>query len=130
VAFKIPKSFLRALAEAKKYTPADPKIREMMLKAGLGIDLKNPENSALPGMGTMNRYKPPGWGQGSIQASGKQLERFGPTKPNRPPHKIRGRTMEQALAENKAFRERPRIPTGLTAQRKAKQAQEKSRHRS
>jgi hypothetical protein len=110
VAFKIPKPFLKALAESKKYTPADPKIREMMLKAGLGIDLKNPEKSALPGMGGLR----------SGRAFGKPPLEFGGPKPSSPPAKVRGRTLEQALASHKAIRDRPRIPTGITAERKAK----------
>jgi hypothetical protein len=113
MAFKIPKAFLRALGEAKKYTPADPKIREMMLKAGLGIDLKNPEKSALPGMGGLR----------SGRAFGKPPLEFGGPKPSSPPAKIRGRNLEQALASSKYVRDRPRIPTGLSAQAKAKRGE-------
>jgi hypothetical protein len=130
VAFKIPKPFLRALGEAKKYTPLDPKIFQMMMKAGIGVDPKDLKGTApFPGMGSMGRYQPKGWGPGSVMASGKNLERFGPRKPSRADELqsgVRKEKLTQALARNNKPK-RQGIPTGLTAQRKA---QEKSRHRS
>jgi hypothetical protein len=129
VAFKIPKPFLRALGEAKKYTPLDPKIFQMMMKAGIGVDPKDLKGTAPLPLGTMGRYQPKGWGQGSIMASGKNLERFGPRKPSRADELqsgVRREKLTQALARNNKPK-RQGIPTGLTAQRKA---QEKSRHRS
>ncbi len=113
-----------ALSKAKKYTPLDPTIFRMMMKAGIGVDPHDIRGTAPLPMGRLSaRGLNPPLRTGPLE--------FGGPRPTAPPAKIRGRTMEQALASNKAHRERPRIPTGLSAQAKAKrEAQEKSRHRS
>jgi hypothetical protein len=129
VAFKIPKAFLRALGETKKYTPLDPKIFQMMMKASIGVDPKDLKGTAPLPLGTMGRYRPQGFGQGSVMASGKNLERFGPRRGSRLDEVESGnrkQKLTQALARNNKPK-RQGIPTGLTAQRKA---MEKSRHRS
>jgi hypothetical protein len=107
--FSLPPLF-EALGKGKKYTPLDPEIFRMMMKAGIGVDPKNLRGTAPLPVGGLR---------------GGPLE-FGGVRPTPP----RNPKLTQALAGNKSRVQREGIPTGLTAQRKAKQAQEKSRHRS
>ena len=113
---------MRALGKAKRssqsalrYTPLDPKIRAMMLKAGLGVDISNPERSALPGMGSLRPSR-------GLAGKG-PLEMFGP-KPDRVGAAAGREKLQRAVQQNKLQRDlkynRPGIPTGLSAQAAAK----------
>jgi hypothetical protein len=122
--FQLPPLF-EALAKGKKYTPLDSEIFRMMLKASIGVDPKDFRGTIPLPTGKMVRKNP---SQGP-------LEMFGPKKRHPSEEKFKQDKLARALASNKSRQNRRRIPTGISAEAKAKgvgrfKAQEKSRHRS
>ena len=105
-------SFLRGLA---RYTPLDRTIRSGMFKATLGFDPFSAESRAqapLPIAGM----------RGGRFAGKGPLEMFGP-RPDPLGTAARRETLARALSGNRARTQRPGIPTGLTAQARAKRGE-------
>jgi hypothetical protein len=110
--FQLPPLF-EALAKGKKYTPLDSEIFRMMLKASIGVDPKDFRGTIPLPTGKMVRKNP---SQGP-------LEMFGPKKRHPSEEKFKQDKLARALASNKSRVQRPGVPTGLSAQAKAKRGE-------